>query len=172
MTASCLANLGELAWEQGHLEEANTYYSEALGAYTDLADTHQIAILLANVAKLRLSQGDPRGAIEHLRDGLELLRWLPGEKWVVGGLLRLCAQALSAAGTPDTGAVLWGASNEVLREVGYVPSPGERALEERIIEAARTELTDRHWNEAVRRGEAMSMEEVLHFALAQKATSR
>ena len=79
------------------------------------------------------------------------------------------ASVAGARGEAERAARLFGAS-EVLREVmGTPPEPGESALQEPYLSAARSQLDETSWQEAWAEGRAMTLEEAISYALEEEA---
>ena len=134
--------------EQKHL----SYLADALvnlgWAALLRGDSERARALSMESMRLRLDTGDKLGAPETL-EGL--------------------ACVAEARGDNVRAARLFGAS-EALREViGAPPEPGERALQEPYLVAARSNLDEAAWQEAWAQGRAMTLEEVISYALEEAA---
>ena len=75
-----------------------------------------------------------------------------------------------ALGEANRAARLWGAA-EALREVtDFALSPGERALHEPYLAAARSQLEEAVWEGELAEGRAMSLDEAAEYALSKEET--
>jgi DNA-binding CsgD family transcriptional regulator len=63
---------------------------------------------------------------------------------------------------------LFGAAEALLEAVGGQHEPGETALREPYLAAARSQLDEASWEEAWAEGQAMSMEQAIDYALSQE----
>ncbi len=74
--ASCLRDLGWIAYQQGNLPRAQTLYEEGLTLFRELGDQQGIASSLGNIGYLAEYQGDYEQAYRLLSESLALFREL------------------------------------------------------------------------------------------------
>jgi hypothetical protein len=63
---------------------------------------------------------------------------------------------------------LFGASEALREAMGVPPEPGEIALQEPHLSAARSRLDKTSWQEAWAEGRAMTLEEAISYALGEE----
>jgi tetratricopeptide (TPR) repeat protein len=91
-------NLGNVLLEQGRLEEAKVYLSEAIATWRQTEDEVDLANSLGNLAETRLKQGQPQTAVPLYDEAIALVAGYPHDAWAVQllGEFRAQRQVLSA----------------------------------------------------------------------------
>jgi tetratricopeptide (TPR) repeat protein len=91
-------NLGNVLLEQGQLEGAEAYLSEAIVLWRQTEDEVMLATTLGNLAETWLKQGQPQAAVPLYDEAIALLARYPHDAWAVQllGEFRAQRQALSA----------------------------------------------------------------------------
>ncbi|MGH3147735.1 MAG: tetratricopeptide repeat protein, partial [Rubrobacter sp.] len=164
LLASLLIHLGHMFLLRGDLERATAVSEEAVAMHREQKLRSYLGDALNNLAWAALLRGDPEkartlyeeslGYYRELGDGLGPLESLEG-----------LACAAGIRGEAERAARLFGAA-EILREVvGLQQDPGESALREPYLVAARSRLDEAAWEAAFAQGQAMNLEEAVACAL-------
>ena len=114
---------------------------EGLELAREVSDTWSISVGTATLGLLALDAGDHGQARSHLGIALELA-WRRGDDRTVAEVLVGLA-AVAAPADPHVAARIWGAADALRDVIGASPSPTERALEERYLDALRPALGER-----------------------------
>lgn len=72
--AGILGNIGILRLKQGDVNEALKVQEKAAGTFQELGMTSAQALALSNLAHIRRMAGDHKGALDNLKEGVELAR--------------------------------------------------------------------------------------------------
>lgn len=164
-----LGNLGNLALYRGDYERARLLYEESLELAREVGDKQGVALALGNLGAVAIHQQDYRRAMNLQAEGLALAQELGDMEGVAYGL-EMMATAADAQGQVRRAARLWGTA-EVLRESIGAPLPAnERADHNRQVTAARSQLEEAAWLEAWAKGQAMTLEEAIAYALEKEDT--
>jgi tetratricopeptide (TPR) repeat protein len=164
--AQSILFLGILAYSQGYIQQASTLWEESLALHRADANTWLIGIVLAFLAMAALEQSDHARAKDQLIESLTLLREL-GEKWQTAHTLEVfaCLAVAQAQPSPIRAAHIFGAA-EVFRETLSAPVlPFQRHFNERGVAALRAQLDDSALAAAWAEGRAMTLEQVVAYAL-------
>jgi predicted ATPase/DNA-binding SARP family transcriptional activator/DNA-binding CsgD family transcriptional regulator len=164
-----LGNLGNLALYRGDYERARLLYEESLELAREVGDKQGVALALGNLGAVAIHQQDYRRAMNLQAEGLALAQELGDMEGVAYGL-EMMATAADAQGQVRRAARLWGTA-EVLRESIGAPLPAnERPDYNRQVTAARSQLEEAAWLEAWAKGQAMTLEEAISYALEKEDT--
>ncbi|MDQ2745589.1 MAG: tetratricopeptide repeat protein, partial [Chloroflexota bacterium] len=164
---TCLNNLGVTARAQGNLEEARGRFEESLVVSRELGRKDAIAFTLGNLAGVELQQGAYGPAADGLRESLLLSREL-GDLDVMLALLGGTAELAVVVGAFERAACLGGAETALRQVSGIARQGNDRAGWDRTMERAHRELGEEEWNRAWAAGQAMSLDDVLAYALDEK----
>jgi predicted ATPase/DNA-binding SARP family transcriptional activator/DNA-binding CsgD family transcriptional regulator len=166
-----LCNLGYIALLQGDHERAVALSEEALAFARELgsAGVELTPETLVNLGLAVQGQGDHEHAMACFKEALVRSHNV-GNKPTVTNALEGMASLAGALGEATRAARLWGAA-EALREVTDIAlPPGEWALHEPHLAAARALLGKAAWEEALADGRAMSLDRVAEYALSKEET--
>jgi non-specific serine/threonine protein kinase len=158
---------------QGNYERATALYEEALAVARELgnASVEIIPEALVNLGLAALGQGDHQRAVMSFKEALVMSQNTERRSTVINALEGMASVA-GAMGEATRTAHLWGAA-EASREItGIALPPGDRALHEPHLSAARSLLEDVAWEELLAEGRAMSLEEAAEYALSSEMTDR
>jgi len=165
--ATSLFSMGYRLLMEGDYEQGETLMEEAATLYRERGYKGGLQYAVDNLGWAALLQGNHQRARTCYRESLTLCKEL-GDKLVasesLGGLACICA----AEGEAERAARLFGAAEALLEAVGSQHEPGEAALREPYLAAARSELDEASWEEAWAEGQAMSMEQATEYALSQE----
>ena len=167
LIASVLTHLGFTFLFQGDLERATATSEEAAAMFREQKHLSYLSEALDSLGWVALLRGDSERARVLYAESLGLKREV-GDKLVTRALEGLASVA-GARGEAERAARLFGAS-EVLREVmGTPPEPGDSALQEPYLSAARSQLDETSWQEVWAEGRAMTLDEAISYALEEEA---
>ncbi|MEP6464073.1 MAG: BTAD domain-containing putative transcriptional regulator [Frankiaceae bacterium] len=159
-TASALINLAQAATSREQYATASTLLAESSALSHEVGYREGIAYSLHAQGAIARREGDQPRAIRLLRESLTRHQDL-GDRWrMTSVLLELAGCELSAPDFRLTGKLL-GCAAAVRAEIGTAPAPCERAEEERIECAARAELGEAAFAEAVAAGRRTPLDAVI-----------
>ncbi len=166
--------LGTTMLARGDLEGAERYFKEGLASARRRQDPLCTYVALYNLAQLALARDDLAPAAGALEEGIRL-SGRTKDRANLAHFLEALAAVASSRDEAERSAFLLGAAEGSLREVGapvynyYVPDP---ALRERAMAETREALGEAAFDEARGRGEAMTFEEAVAYALGEDAPDR
>jgi non-specific serine/threonine protein kinase len=166
LMGQCLLFLGSLAFTQGHIQQAGALWEESLALRRADHNRWHIAITLAFLAMVEVEQGHHAEANSQLVESLTLLQEL-GEKWQTAHTLEVfaCLAVMQAQPNLVRAAHIFGAA-EVFRETLIAPVLSfQRNFIERGVATLRAQLDDVTFATAWGEGRAMSLEQVVAYAL-------
>jgi predicted ATPase len=162
--AYCLNNLGMVVYSQGDLGRAAQLTEEGVALLRELGARGDVAMGLCNLGWIALLQDDLGRAADHYRESLSL-SWDTGMNQIVQGSLEGLACLAGAKGEAERVARLWGAA-QVLHETTGIPRDIDFLAEaDACISAARSGMGEEAWEEAWRKGRAMTLDEAISYAL-------
>jgi tetratricopeptide (TPR) repeat protein len=162
--ARCLNNLGLVLYSLGDLGRATKLTEEGVALLRELGAVGDTAIGLCNLGWMALLQNDLGRAADLYEESL-LLAWDIGLNPVVLTTLEGYACVAGARGEAQRAARLWGAAQS-LQEAEGIPRDTDWLEEaDARISAVRSGLGEQAWEEAWRKGRAMTLEEAVSYAL-------
>jgi predicted ATPase len=143
---------------------AQAALEEAVSIVRAVGDSAMVPRALALLAHLRAGSGDHSGALEALREGLELAH-VNGDRPAIAVCLARGAVIMMAVGEHHTAAVFCGAvtNNVLARRSGM--SPNEIPDYDEFVTTLRSRLGADLYEAAIARGAAMTYEQASAFAL-------
>ena len=164
--AMACINLGEASRRQDDAPRAIALFEEALRLARELQDRWMVAHALGNLGDVAQVQADYQKAAEFYKQGLELRREI-GDKEGIARCLEGLAQVALAQNQPARAARLF-ASAEALREAIHAPlEPEHQSRHERDCASVRAHIGDAAYTAAWTEGRALSLEQIVAYALAQ-----
>jgi non-specific serine/threonine protein kinase len=163
-----LYSLAFVARLRGDLARAETYLEEAHTIFRDMGDVRGQGGTLAGLVQVALDRDELGGTQSRLATATELYTSI---RFVAGllDLLELYATVFERQGEPEAAARLWGARKTLGGEVGReADHPLELAAHEEAVARVRSALGDETFERAWQLGCAMTLDEVVAFALAQR----
>jgi DNA-binding CsgD family transcriptional regulator/tetratricopeptide (TPR) repeat protein len=164
-----LSNLGYAALLQGDYQRATALSEEALALAHKVGSVgvEIVPETLVNLGLAVLGQGDRERAMDSFEEAL-VVSQEAGRKPTTINALEGMASLAGARREATRAARLWGAA-EVGREVTGIALPlSERAPHEPYIAAARSQLGEAAWEEALAEGRAMSLDQAAEYALSKE----
>jgi tetratricopeptide (TPR) repeat protein len=165
--AYCLNNLAMLVCSQGDLGRAAQLTEEAVALHRELGTRGGVSAGLYNLGWMALLQNDLGRAAELYKESLSL-SWDTGMNPLVQNALEGFACAAGAKGDAERAARLWGAA-QALHETKGIPRDTDFLADaDTRISAVRTGMGEPAWEEAWRKGRAMTLEEAVSYALKEE----
>ena len=162
--AMSLFKLGEGLLDED-LERAEVMIEEGLRLARELGDKTFVAGALDGQGRVALERGDLERAAALLGESLWMCREMGSILGIFIGRASLASVA-AATGPPERAARLWGAAEGLCEATGVnLDSPLVSRFYERYRAAARAELDEVAWQEALTDGRAMTLEEAISYAL-------
>jgi DNA-binding CsgD family transcriptional regulator/tetratricopeptide (TPR) repeat protein len=160
-----LSNLGYAVLLQGDIERARALCEETLTIAHELgrAGVEILPEAFVNLGLAELGQGEYERAATALGEGLTTAQEVGIKASVINALEGTAALA-GAMGEDTRASRLWGAAEASRETTGIALPPGDRALHEPYLAAARSRLGEAAWEEALAEGRAMSLEEAAQYA--------
>jgi predicted ATPase/class 3 adenylate cyclase/Tfp pilus assembly protein PilF len=168
--AYCLNNLAMMVYSQGDLGRAAQLTEEAVTLFRELGARGDVALGLYNLGWITLLQDDLGRAADLYRESLSL-SWDAGLNPLVQNALEGFACLAGAEGDAERATQLWGAA-QTLHETKDIPRDIDFLAEaDARISAVRTGMGEQaweEWEEAWRKGRAMTLDEAVSYALARE----
>jgi predicted ATPase/Tfp pilus assembly protein PilF/transcriptional regulator with XRE-family HTH domain len=161
--ALALNNLGNLAYDEGDYGQARTLLEESLTLQREIANKPGVALALNNLGGVAHRQGDDHAAVRFYTESLVILREV-GDKRVAECLVGLAA-VVALHQQRARAAQLLGATESLLEAIGASLETSDRALYAHSAATARAALGDRQFEAAWAAGRAMTLEQVIAYAL-------
>jgi predicted ATPase/transcriptional regulator with XRE-family HTH domain len=163
--ATAISSLGEVERAEGHLPRAAALYTESLALFRQLGDKVNTAIALHNLGQVAQQQQDFDQATALLTESLALNRDL-GEQQSIATCLAALAAVAAGRRQPVRAARLFGATHSLLAATGahlYLP---DQVVYDRNQATTQALLGPDAWAVAWAAGAALSLEQVVAYALA------
>jgi len=134
LITSSTNTLGLTAMRAGDFDAAELAFAECLELARGLGEQLYVAGALCALGEIALGRDQPDIAAERLVEALSLFREL-GDERVSAECLHALGGVAAAAGRPLDAARLWGAAEALRERSGAVPTPEEKAVDERFAAA-------------------------------------
>jgi tetratricopeptide (TPR) repeat protein len=165
--AICLNNLAMMVYSQGDLERAGKLTEEGVALFSELGTRVGVSMGLYNLGWMALLQDDLGRAADLYRESLSL-SWETGLNPIIQMALEGLACLAGAKGEAERAARLWGAA-QTLHETKSIPRDTDFLAEaDARISAVRSGLAEEEWEEAWRKGRAMTLDEAVSYALEEE----
>jgi tetratricopeptide (TPR) repeat protein len=165
--AYCLTNLAMLVYSQGDLGRAAKLTEEGVALLRELGARGDVALDLCNLGWIALLQDDLGRAAELYGESLTLA-WDTRLNLIIQGALEGLACLAGARGETERAARLWGAA-QALHETTGLPRDTDFLDEaDARISAVRSGMGEEAWEEARRKGRAMTLDEAVSYALVEE----
>jgi predicted ATPase/class 3 adenylate cyclase len=163
--AYCLNNLAMVVCSQGNLGRAAQLTEDSVALHRELGTRGGVSMGLCNLGWMALLQDDLGRAAELYRESLSL-SWDTGLNLIVQSALEGFACVTGAEGEAERAVRLWGAA-QALHETKGIPRDTDFLAEaDARISAVRSGMGEQAWEEAWRKGRAMTLDEAVSYALA------
>ena len=158
--------LGQALLAQGHGERAQKRFEEALAWARPAKNPLLIQTALYGVGRSALARDNYEEAGRMLEEGIRLHGQV-GDRIILAQFLEALAVVASSQGEAERSALLLGAAEGLLREVGAPISNPDPSLQERAAVKARDVLGEAAFEEAREQGQGMSFEQAIAYALSE-----
>jgi tetratricopeptide (TPR) repeat protein len=166
--AFCLGSLAMVVYSKGDLGRAAQLTEEGVALQRELGDTVGVSMGLCNLGWIALLQDDLGRAAELYRESLSL-SWDLGLNPLVQSALEGFACVAGAKGDAERAARLWGAAQALHETKGIPRDPDFLAEADARISAVRSGMGEEVWEEAFRKGRAMTLDEAVSYELKEEA---
>jgi hypothetical protein len=155
-----------LVYSQGDLGRAAQLTEESVALHRELGNRGGVSMGLYNLGWIALLQDDLGRATDLYGESLSL-SWDTGLNPLVQSTLEGFACVAGAKGDADQAARLWGAA-QALHETKGIPRDIDFLAEaDARIFAVRSGMGEEVWEEAQRKGRAMTLDEAVSYALEE-----
>jgi predicted ATPase/class 3 adenylate cyclase len=162
--AFCSLNLGLVAITQGDLVRAQKLTEEAVALFRELGSRGDVSIGIQNLGWIAFLRNDLGKAVDLYKQSLALA-WDTGLYTLVLDDLVGFACLAGAQGDAVRAAQLCGAAEALHEATGYPKDPVSHAEMEPYLASGRSQIHEAVWEEAWRKGRAMTLEEAVSYAL-------
>jgi DNA-binding CsgD family transcriptional regulator/tetratricopeptide (TPR) repeat protein len=166
-----LCDLGYAAVLQGDNGRATAHCEETLAFAREHEDAGEEVVpeTLVNLGLAALGHGEYERAISSFDEALAMSQ-RAGRKESLINALEGMASLAGARGEAPLAARLWGAAERAREVTGIALPPGDRALHEPRLAAARSRLGETAWEVALTEGQAMSLDLAAEYALSKEGS--
>jgi DNA-binding CsgD family transcriptional regulator/tetratricopeptide (TPR) repeat protein len=166
---AALCNMGYATLLQGDYERAMKLCEETLAFAHELGSAGEglRPEALVNLGLAVLGQGEHGRAVASFEEAL-VISQDAGVKPSIINTLEGMASLSGALGEDSRAAHLWGAAQAAREATRIALAPGDRALHEPYLAAARSRLGEEVWNGALAEGHTMSLDRAAEYALAKE----
>src|SRR5215208_6886566 len=166
--AHCLDSLAMMVYSQGDLVHAEMLTEEAVALLKELGAGGDAAMGLSNLGWMALLQDDLGRATDLYRESLSL-SWDTGLNPMIQSALEGFACLAGTTGEAERAGRLWGAA-QALHETKGIPRDTDWLGEaDARISTVRSGMGEEAWEEAWRKGRAMTLDEAVSYALEEEA---
>jgi len=166
LLANDLAQLGHIARDSADYEQAATFYGESLVFAREHGEKYTIAYALRNLAVLALHVRDYDRSGTLFAESLALCRAAPN--WVTEECLMSIAEIACAQKRYEQAARLFGAGDTLREALGARRSPRIQRRYDESVAATRAGLGDTAFDAKWSEGRAMTLEQAIEYALADR----
>jgi predicted ATPase/Tfp pilus assembly protein PilF len=160
-----VSNLGNLFYMQGDYPTARSLYDESLAIQKEFEDEQGISASLHDIGDVSFKEGDHPTARSLYQKSLTIRREIGDKRSIAMSIARL-GEVAAKMGEPQKGAELIGASQALMESV--VPTTGPVSDD---VASVSSQLGEEEFEKAWERGRAMSIEQVIAYALEEKEES-
>jgi predicted ATPase/class 3 adenylate cyclase/Tfp pilus assembly protein PilF len=165
--AFCLINLGMVVYSQGDLGQAAQLTEESVALHRELGNRGSVSMGLYNLGWIALLQDDLGRAVDLYRESLTLA-WNIGLNPLVQNALEGFALVAGAKGEAERAARLWGAAQSLHETKGIPRDTDFLAEADARISAVRLGMGEEAWEQAWRKGRAMTLDGAVSYALEEE----
>jgi predicted ATPase/class 3 adenylate cyclase/Tfp pilus assembly protein PilF len=165
--AFCLINLGMVVYSQGDLGQAAQLTEESVALHRELGNRGSVSMGLYNLGWIALLQDDLGRTVDLYRESLTLA-WNIGLNPLVQNALEGFALVAGAKGEAERAARLWGAAQSLHETKGIPRDTDFLAEADARISAVRLGMGEEAWEQAWRKGRAMTLDGAVSYALEEE----
>ncbi len=164
--ADSLSNLGAVAEGQGDFDQAQACYEQSLKNRRDRQDPMGIAESLHNLGALAERRGECGKARAYYEQSLTIRRKL-GDRMDIADSLERLGTLAAVCGESGRAAKLLSAAKSLRVEINAPTSPAKQQKLNRAISETRSELGEEVFSKEWEKGQAMSLEQSIDYALSK-----
>jgi predicted ATPase len=157
-------NAGSVALAVGDIPAARAHLEAAIRAAEVIGQPHTFP--LANLAEVLRAEHDPDGARSGYADVVRMAR-RTGDKYALACALRGLACLAADLGDWHRAAMLHGAAQTLIDQVGYRWDPADARRRQESLDQATAALGDQQLQQAYARGQALSVDQATGLALGE-----
>jgi predicted ATPase/DNA-binding CsgD family transcriptional regulator/Flp pilus assembly protein TadD len=167
--AMMLVNLGELARAAGEYDRAGEMYTEALGLARELGDKWGVGMVLHNLGHVANHRRDYMHAWNLFAESLRIFHELRNKRDIAYCLAAL-GGLFGARKQLERASVLFSASQALSNTISSHLDPADQVEYERNLAATKSQMSQGDWDRAWVRGQALTLDEAVAYALEIPAT--
>ena len=168
--AMVLANLGLAAHTQNDYAAARSVLRECIETCREIGDNWLLSLPYRHLGYMELRDGNYEQATALFKEGLSALSNVK-EKWFVARAVETLAISSAMQGDYVRAARLFGAGETLREAAGASVQEFYRPDYDRGIVAAREGTDGATWEDAMAQGRAMTLEEVIEYAMSDEVTA-
>jgi predicted ATPase/DNA-binding CsgD family transcriptional regulator len=168
LIALSLLSLGRVAVQKGTYREATRWLNRSLAMFQDMGDPFGVASARYELALVAVEREVYGKALDLAVSSLEIFRDL-GVKFRAAQCLFLLGQIAASTRQAERAAVLYGAAETFLTDIGSNLAVQEQTAHERHEAAARILISNSAWDAAWYKGAAMDLNQALAYARAMRS---
>ena len=161
--ANAVISLGYGAYNQGDQATALFLHEESLSIFRKLGDKYFESVALRFIGMLGVKQGNLSHGVASLREALILAQQLDSKYEIAAGI-RQIGKAAQAKGNSTKAASLYWASRNIFDSIGAWQEEDDAEFANDLA-SCRSGLNESEFAEAVKQGRAMTIEQVIAYAL-------
>jgi len=168
--ATAINTLGEVARAQKDFAQAERHYTESLAIFREIGDTAASVSVLHNLAYTALNQGNEKTAEAFFLEAITIARDLKDQLGIYSMLGGLACVA-TAMGLAERAVQLFGSAEVVGKAGGYAGDRVDQDEVNRQLAAAQSALDQETVNAAWTRGQNMSSDAAIAYALSEQVAN-
>ena len=168
--ATATNTLGEVARAQRKFAQAENHYAESLAIFREIGDTAASVSVLHNLAYTALNQGNEKTAEAFFLEAITIARDLKDQLGIFSMLGGLACVA-TAMGLAERAVQLFGTAEVVGKAGGYAGDRIDQDEVNRQLAAAQSALEKETFDAAWIRGQNMSSEDAIAYALSEQGVN-
>jgi len=165
-TAWSLLGLGNIAIDRREYGRARAFYLECLNIFETVGETSGVSHTLIGLAIIERVEGNLAESYSLLARSLQITHEVPDSHAAAEALSEMAA-LLMVVHQMEEAVKLYAAASAVQKRLGYTPYAHDKARIDEEIGQARSVLDEEAFRGSWHKGEAMSWNEAVGFALAQ-----
>lgn len=158
--------LGEIYRLIGNDKGAKEAYEQCLKINRRIGNLREIGAPPSNLSYIAMHQNDFELAEELAREGLKIEVELMSKYYIAIGLA-MVAGPVATQKRPERAAVLFGASNGILKDLEACHQPSDQVEFDRYMQNILSQIDETAYENALAKGESMSLEEAIAFAFEE-----
>jgi non-specific serine/threonine protein kinase len=162
-----LNHFGEQVRLDGDYESARKAYEECLALCREFGDKQREAYQLANLGLVAQHLGNYEQAESMIKQGLVLCKEL-NAKYPFPVFIAILSGPVATRGDPERAARMLGASDALFKTMGLGLQPPDQPEIDRYKTSMREQLGEEAFKSAWEKGQAMSLEQAIAFALEEE----